>query len=86
MLGRERVHASLAEPGRIACVDRREGEEVSRVNQAKTIAEFHAALHSEERADPAVEAVRELTAIDEPEEFVSAISPQAIRWGQWTAV
>jgi hypothetical protein len=56
------------------------------MNQAKTIAEFHASLHSEEQADPAVEAVRKLTTINGPEEFASAISPQAIRWGAWTAV
>ena len=59
---------------------------MSRVTQAKTIAEFHAALHSTEQADPAVEAVRELTTIDEPEEFVWKIGPDAIRWTAWTAV
>jgi hypothetical protein len=83
---REKVRAALPELGQIASGDRREGREVSRVNQAKTIAEFHAALHSEEQADPAVEAVRGLTTIDEPEEFASAISPQGIYWGAWHAV
>jgi hypothetical protein len=62
------------------------GKEVVTMDVAMTIEEFHALLTSERAENPLVEALRKLTAIEEPEDIAALAVESPIHWGDWNAV
>jgi hypothetical protein len=53
---------------------------------AMTIEEFHALLTSEREESPLVEALRKLTAIEEPEDIATLAVEEPFVWGDWREV
>jgi hypothetical protein len=56
------------------------------MNSVMTIQEFHALLTSEKEANPLLEALHKLTAIQEPEDIRALEAVEAPIWSNWAAV
>jgi hypothetical protein len=63
---------------------RREGG--NDMNSVMTIQEFHALLTSEKEANPLLEALHKLTAIEEPEDIRALAEEAGPIWSNWSAV
>jgi len=56
------------------------------MDMAMTINEFRALLVSEQEDRPLVDALRKLTAIEDPEEIAALAEEEGIVWTAWAAV